>query len=153
LIYLVDGAWAHHIFLMSCSSFGKNMKGTDMDARLFSWSFVLASLAFSFFLSYVTGSFFFLLLAIFPFAGKMLFGPRDPRAPEEVIARRRKRKMIFLIALAVGIGALIATLITQEAFRMAFASAAGIALLFGVYILMIVGAGRSIDSDHDDKYG
>lgn len=124
-----------------------------MDARLFSWSFVLASLAFSFFLSYITGSFFFILLAVFPFAGKMLFGRRDPRAPEEIIARRRKRKMYFLIALAIGIGALVATLVTQDAFRMAFASAAGIAMLFAVYVLMIVGAGRSIDTDHDDKYG
>lgn len=110
-------------------------------------------MAFSFFLVYVTGSFVFILLAAFPLGGRLLFGPKTSKAPEDVAARRRKRKMIFVIALALGIGALTATLITQETVRMAVASAVGIAMLVGMYVLMILGAGRSLDNDQDDKYG
>lgn len=111
------------------------------------------SLAFSLFLSYVTGNFFFILLAVFPVTGKLLFGPRDPRAPEDLLSIRRRNKIFFLIALAIGIGILTATLITQEAVRMALASAAGLTLLVAIYVLMIFGAGQSIDTDHDDRYG
>lgn len=124
-----------------------------MNARLFTWGFVLMSLAFSLLLSWVTGNFFFILLAVFPLTGKMLFGPRDPRAKEEVLARRRRNKVLFLMALAIGIGILTATLLTQEAFRMALASAAGITMLVVIYVLMILGAARNIDVDSDDKYG
>lgn len=124
-----------------------------MNARLFTWGFVLMSLAFSLFLTYVTGNVFFILLAVFPVTGKLLFGPRDPRAREEVLAIRRRNKVFFLIALAIGIGILTAMLITQEAVRMALASAAGITMLIVIYVLMIFGAGQSIDTDHDDRYG
>lgn len=115
------------------------------------------SFAFSLMLSYVTGNVFFILLAVFPFAGKKLFGPKrrsgDARAREEGRALRRRNKVLYLIALATGIGVLTATLLTQEAVRMALASAAGIALLVVIYVLMIFGAARSIDVDVDDKYG
>lgn len=124
-----------------------------MNARLFTWSFVLMSIAFSLFLSYVTGNVFFVLLAAFPVAGKLLFGPRDPRPPEEARAARRRNKLIFLLALAIGIGILTATLLTQEAVRMALASAAGITMLIVIYVLMIFGAGSMIDVDQDDRYG
>lgn len=114
--------------------------------------------AFSALLSYITGNFFFVLLTAFPLAGKKLFGPRKKRtrnrkAREEGLAIRRRNKVFFLIALAVGIGVLTAMLVTQEAFRMALASAAGIAMLVVIYVLMILGAARSIDVDTDDKYG
>lgn len=114
--------------------------------------------AFSALLSYITGNVFFVLLAAFPLVGKKLFGRREKRtknrkAREEGLAIRRRNKVFFLIALAVGIGVLTATLLTQEAFRMALASAAGIAMLVVIYVLMILGAGRSIDVDTDDKYG
>lgn len=124
-----------------------------MNARLFTWGFVLVSLVFSLFLTWVTGNVFFILLAVFPFAGKMLFGPKDPRAREEVLAIRRRNKLLFILALAIGIGILTATLLTQEAVRMALASAGGIAMLVIIYVLMIMGAARSIDKDSDDKYG
>ncbi len=124
-----------------------------MNARLFTWGFVLMSFAFALLLSLITGNFLFILLGVFPLAGKKLFGPRDTRAKEEIIARRRRNKVVFLIALAIGIGILTATLLTQEAVRMALASAAGIALLVVIYVLMILGAGRSLDTDSDDKYG
>lgn len=124
-----------------------------MNATLFTWRFVVMSLAFALLLSWITGNFLFMLLAVFPLAGKLLFGPRDPRAKEKVIALRRRNKVLFLIALAIGIGILTATLLTQEAVRMALASAAGIALLVVIYVLMILGAGRSLDTDSDDKYG
>lgn len=124
-----------------------------MNNRLFTWSFVIMATLFSLFLSYVTNSLFFLLLAVFPIAGKMMLGPRPSNAPEAVFARRRQRKMIYLIALAIGIGAMTATLITQDGARTALASAAGIVFLVVLYGAMIMGAGRSIDHDHDDKYG
>lgn len=124
-----------------------------MNARLFTWGFVLMSIAFSLLLSFVTGNVFFVLLAAFPVTGKLLFGPRDSKPPEEARAARRRNKLIFILALAVGIGILTATLLTHEAVRMAMASAAGLTMLVVIYVLMIFGAGRSIDVDQDDKYG
>lgn len=113
--------------------------------------------AFSLMLSYVTGNFFFMALAVFPLAGKRLFGPKrrtgNPRAKAEGRALRGRNKVLFLIALATGIGILTATLLTQEAVRMALASAAGIAMLVVIYVLMIFGAAKTIDIDSDDKYG
>ena len=113
--------------------------------------------AFSVMLSYVTGNVFFILLAVFPLAGKKLFGPKtrtgNQQAREQGRALRRRNKVLYLIALATGIGILTATLLTQEAVRMALASAAGIAMLVVIYVLMIFGAARSIDIDSDDNYG
>ncbi len=124
-----------------------------MNARLFTWGFVLMSIAFSLLLSFVTSNVFFVLLAAFPVTGKLLFGPRDSNPREEARAARRRNKLIFILALAVGIGILTTTLLTHEAIRMALASAAGLTMLVVIYVLMIFGAGRSIDVDQDDKYG
>ena len=124
-----------------------------MDPRLTSWSFVLMFLAFSLFLSYVTGSFVFLLVAVFPFAGKMMFGPKDEKVTEAVRRSMKKKRTWFLLALMAAIAYFAYVLITNDSARMIAGSVVGIALLAGLYVFAIIGAGGHLKNDRHDNYG
>ena len=124
-----------------------------MNARLYSWSFVLMFLAFSIFLSYVTGSFIFLMVAVFPFAGKMMFGPRDERSTEAVRRAMKKRRTWFLLALVAAMAYFGFVLVTNDSAGMAIGSIVGLGLLAIIYVAMVIGAGQYFDNDHHDNYG
>lgn len=124
-----------------------------MNKGLTSWSFVFMSAAFSVMLSLITGTWVFLILAVFPFAGKMLFGPRGERSTEAVRRAMKRRRTWYLLALMGAIGYFGWILVTHDAMRMIASSAAVIVFLAVLYVAMIIGAGRALNDDSNDNYG
>lgn len=110
-------------------------------------------LAFSIFLSYITGTVIFLMVGVFPFAGKMLFGPRDEKVTETVRRSMKTKRTWFVLAIVAVVGYISYILVTQEAMRSAFTLAAVLGVLALFFVFAIFAGTKNFGDDGNDNYG